>query len=539
MSEIGSEELERLRFRRQFILGSEVLPRFPSWQRVRVGGKLWLHAHPDLTVTQAVAGPLELTLVGFLLDPENPSDTNAHVLRGLSTRIRVVEDVFRATAGMGGRWVLIVSIGQKAILFADPCGLRQVCYTISTDRRMWCASEPTVLAEQLGLSSSPQAERFLASPYVRSEEEHWWPGDSTLFSEISHLLPNHFLDLTTKTSHRFWPWAPLQQVSMAEGVQRGAELLSGLLKSAANRFPLALPITAGLDSRMLLAAAREVKDEIFYYTLRKHHTPSEDIEVPARLLRRLGLTHHVIDAMAPADEAFWQLYRANTYGAHKAWSNIAFSLHNHYPSTRVAINGNCAEITRCAYSRPNRIRRVAAGKVPVRDLLYLGAMDRNAFSLEHIGRWFEEAAPQAIDNGYDLLDLFYWEQRMGRWQASAQLEWDIAQETLSPFNCRALINTWLGVDRTFRVPPSSTLFLEMTHRLWPEVLSEPVNPKSSARKLLRSAKRQTFSLLGRTPLLTAYRRIRDIGHRGAGSRAIRGLYALACSRVAHDVLTSV
>jgi hypothetical protein len=539
MSEIGPEEFERLRFRRQFILGSEVFDRFPSWQRVRVASELWLQAHPDLTVTQTVAGPLELTLVGCFLDPENPSYTNAQVLRGLSRRTRVVDDVFRATAGMGGRWVLIVSIGQQAIFFADPSGLRQVCYTISTDRRLWCASEPTLLAEQLGLRSSPQAERFLASPYVRSEEEYWWPGDSTLFSEISHLLPNHFLDLTTKTSHRFWPWAPLQQVSLAEGVQRGAELLSGLLKSAANRFPLAVPITAGLDSRMLLAAAREVKDEVFYYTLRKRHTPAEDIEVPARLLRRLGVTHHVIDATAPAEEAFWQLYRANTYGAHKAWSDIAFSLHNHYPSRHVAISGNCAEIARCYYSKPGRVRRVAAAKVTVRDLLYQEGMDGNAFSLEHIGRWFDEAAPQAIDNGYDLLDLFYWEQRMGRWQASAQLEWDIAQETVSPFNCRALISTWLGVDSAFRIPPSSTLFLEMTHRLWPEVLSEPVNPESSARKLLRSAKRQTFSLLGRTPLLTVYRRIRGIGHRGAGARAIRGLYALACSRVAHDMLTSV
>jgi 7-cyano-7-deazaguanine synthase in queuosine biosynthesis len=69
-------------------------------------------------------------------------------------------------------------------------------------------------------------------------------------------------------------------------------------------------ISAGCDSRKSLAAAKEVKSKIYFFT----HTPTPskevDMEVPARLLPRLGIEHHRVDLEA-MDEGFQEYYRCS------------------------------------------------------------------------------------------------------------------------------------------------------------------------------------------------------------------------------------
>ncbi len=58
-----------------------------------------------------------------------------------------------------------------------------------------------------------------------------------------------------------------------------------------------------------------------------------------------------------------------------------------------------------------------------------------------------------------------------------QLEFDIAwREIITPYNCRDVLTTMLGVDERYRCAPDYTLFKRLIDRLWPEVLSEPINP---------------------------------------------------------------
>jgi acetyltransferase-like isoleucine patch superfamily enzyme len=58
----------------------------------------------------------------------------------------------------------------------------------------------------------------------------------------------------------------------------------------------------------------------------------------------------------------------------------------------------------------------------------------------------------------------------------AQLEWDIVQEVFCPFNCRSLLIDLLSTDRIYRDHDEPKVYREIITRLWPEVLSEPINP---------------------------------------------------------------
>ena len=83
-----------------------------------------------------------------------------------------------------------------------------------------------------------------------------------------------------------------------------------------------------------------------------------------------------------------------------------------------------------------------------------------------------------MGNTYNIhiLDLFYWEHWAGNFAAMSQAEWDIVQEVFTPYNCRRLLTNMLSVDERLRDHDETVFYRELINELWPEVLSEPINP---------------------------------------------------------------
>jgi hypothetical protein len=75
-----------------------------------------------------------------------------------------------------------------------------------------------------------------------------------------------------------------------------------------------------------------------------------------------------------------------------------------------------------------------------------------------------------------LCDLYCWEQMAGRWQAQIRAEYDLAQDSFTPFNCRRLLVLMLGVSEDKRRAPTFDFFRDVIEALWPETLLEPINP---------------------------------------------------------------
>ncbi len=491
---IGSELL----FRRQFILGGEPADGIGGWRRERVGGRIPLAAHPDLPVEQLREGELELTLLGFMIDPDAPERDNAGVLRSLAGQGSSQLAVAQATMRIGGRWILIGDNGRETFLFTDPCGLRQVCYHSAENGDVWCASQPGLLSESLGLPGSEEAHGFMESIYFRTYREYWWPGSGTSVAGVRHLLPNHYLDLRSGRALRFWPWEPCQPRELAEACGRGAEVLRGMIAGAANRSPVALPLTAGVDSRLLLAASRDLRDRILYFTMLREHTRPEDIEVPRKLAARLGLHHVVIDCREEADGQFGDLYARNVTTSHEAWRDMTAVLLREFPEDHVVLTGNCAEIMRRYYHQSPVVVDAKDREVTPELLAALENAEENEYALAQHRAWLAGAETSVVGAGYDLLDIYYWEQRMGRWQAMHQLERDLAHETLSPYNSRELFTTFLGVDVALRSEPVPESFTTLTRILWPDVLIEPFNPIPWHIRMGRAMREETIARLGDT-----------------------------------------
>ena len=474
-------------------------------------GSGWvLDVHPDLPVAQATGPGTELTLLGYALDPLDQGHSDEDVLGGLAA-LGTAEPIIEATANLGGRWVLIVATEGGLQLITDAVGLRQVFYTAGPGGR-WCASQAGLIAAQAGIALDPDAAAFMRSLYFRAYREYWWPFDTTPYRGIRRLPPNHVLDVDRGEARRYWPRAAFPQRPLEAVVGEGAELLRGSLHAAARRGPLALTLTAGLDTRAILAASRDVRAQVLCYTLdpRTLGTQQADLEVPIRLAARLGLPHLVIGAAPQADPDFRRAYRESVDTPHAAWAASAEGIAAVYPETRLSVTASCSEIARAPEHWHDSPRTVTP-----RSLLSFANMDADGsgYALAALGRWLEGAAPAAERSGQHPLTLFYWENRIGSWLASGLAEWDVVHETCAPFACRRLLETLLASDVGERRGPGYRLHHALIERLWPEALREPVNPLGPLQFLRQSAKRGTFRALRATgayrPVMGIYLRARS------------------------------
>ena len=494
------ETLERLSFRRQFVLGPQFVRRFPNWQKVKLDGSLHITAHPDLEICQIGRDDRSITLLGYILDPGDPSATNDGIIGRLFDKFDTCEGFFEDTACFGGRWILIVNDGRRIVLFTDAAGLRQVCFaTVGASDRIWCASQPKLLAEILDLSMSRGALSFMEMEidgYGRGKRLSWYPGDTTPYEAIRQLMPNHYLDLGTGRVQRYWPNADLPAAAPREGLLMSLGTLRGLMESARRRFDLAVSLTAGLDSRVLLAMTAPFGREMFYFTamfgdLTEDH---RDVKIPNKLVSKMGLKNNIIRCQDDLDEEFGKIYQRNVGKGHELYGLVSQGIIDQIPKERICIRGDVAEIAKCYY----RLGKSASTDITGHDLARLSDLGAHPFVIRAFEQWLLDVRPHL--HNVHLLDLFFWEQEAGRLHAMIQSECDIAQDAFSPFNCRSLLMTMLSVPERLRRPPEHIFFWMLLRGACPDVLNEPINGRVQVG--IEAVARRSLAKLGLLALVT-------------------------------------
>ncbi len=303
------------------------------------------------------------------------------------------------------------------------------------------------------------------------------PGSASTYVGLKHLLPNHWLDLKTGRSERYWPRSALETLTPEAAVDRLDVLLSGQIRAAAGRFDLALALTAGADSRAVLAAARGIADQIQMMTVRQGRQPDghPDVEVPARLLKRLGLPHAVVRAASTMTPEFGLRFKRNVHLAHDHYGHDAEAILDRFGRRLAALTGSGAEVGRCPFR--SKLPHADYVTFTPRTFAWLEYGSTHPFLVRHFEEWLESAGPQSH---VKLLDLFEWEQDYGNWLAMVQQEFDTAwRDIFTPFNCREVLTTLLGVPERYRRPRDFILWRMYIEKAWPELLAEPINPQKA------------------------------------------------------------
>ena len=467
---------EKHLFRRQFILGPELPNDLPHWKSREVENGLYLSTHPDLQVTSAVSKGNTVILLGYILDPYNPTWTDEDIMTDVVREITSIDDVPDAIFHCCGRFVLIARINGKLGIFHDPGALRQIYYYIDSDNRCWLASQPTALANRLGLHVDDTIlDDFNRSHLFSKTSDYWFPGTITLYSAIKRLSPNHYFDMRNGKAVRYWPRKPIPRITIPECIDECSSLLKGILSSASMRFNLCFGISSGLDSRVLLAASKDVAKEIQFFTQKPSELDDEDAEVaiPRRLMQRLGLKHRVIVKSEDLPPEFEQMLARNIMAAKKFKAVNVFTIkHNLMPDEDnwAVVYGNLSEISkRDRFRYPSTPNFLLTPEL----LTEMARMTGSEIALNEFRSWLD-TVKELTKYNVNVLDLMHWEHRVGSWAAMSFSEYDIAFDTVCPFNCRAYITSMLGVPFRYRTMPDYVLHKAIINNLWPEVLEEEI-----------------------------------------------------------------
>jgi|WetSurSiteA1Bulk_404760.scaffolds.fasta_scaffold01899_4 hypothetical protein len=460
-------------FKRQFLLTVHDNLDLP-WDKRKILN-YYLYYHPDLEFEFVTYKKIELYLLGFILDYANPSYSNKQILDLLSHSYdfdHFIEQICKYS----GHYVIVYKSDEKFIILNDACAQHEIYYDTLFSS---FGTQPKLISKVIPLlpHSSAEAAEFYSSSMFLSKK--LFVGETTHMENIKHLNPNHYIDIGLKLIIRFFPKEHIKPISIDKAATKACEMLKGFIKAASLRNKLYMGVTGGYDSRVLFLASLDVECEYYVTKLGNMDDEHYDIVIPQKLTKIHNKEFKIITESI--DQDIKGLLDISIDFPREVYKPVEEFI-NH-----VLINGNLSEIARNYYGYYKKIRP--------KELAILYGYGGNKFVYKEFEKWLQKSARVFSEKGYNVLDMFYWEEKMGKWAAKAKTEMSaIGTLVYSPFCSHELLTTLLSTPRKFRDENSNKLYDRIINIYSPKAINIPTNPsqKKSILLLLKKLKLLNF-----------------------------------------------
>ncbi|MEM7323186.1 MAG: hypothetical protein AAF531_08880 [Actinomycetota bacterium] len=457
--------------RRQYVVGPRPCRISPDWVVVELDRGLVISHCPDLQVAHRTdRDGTRWTVIGLTSQTRSDRPDPLDDLAEATTA--AVQSVYE---GWAGRWT-VIGAGE---LHLDATA-QLACHWFSDDQvGTWATSSPAILNQLLG----NEPDRTRQPVYARGLS---WivPPDGNV-ARANRLFPSQILDLLsggTRWRRLVVPALELDIDASDEGAaQRG--FITALGHSIARlpaREPKHIGLTAGADSRLVLAAALSAGVAVHLYTRRAARMSVADRLIPARLAAAVGVEHREL-LPGRTDDDRVELARAHTGWFVSDGDALPFvqGVRDHFVGIEIGGQG------------------LGVGKMKMRNLPAeiddpAGLANRVADHLSEqpgtanrpaLARWLAAvAAHQDTEPDHervDWRDRFYMEQRAGGWQAAKEQLYDLHRHhRFFPVNSARTIGWLFAIDPTLR--STGRHRRELIALADDRLLAEPFNPAGNA-----------------------------------------------------------
>jgi hypothetical protein len=267
-----------------------------------------------------------------------------------------------------------------------------------------------------------------------------------------------------------------------------------------------LSMTAGLDTRTILAAASAARIEARAYTTNYSFIDARDRIWAPRLAAQAGLAHRLrrpmpLDAIEAARRVAAFAEHTDGASAHPSFEYMAHHDDGMFGDGELsATSGNAFEVGRCFYWRIFAAVNLAEEPPDAERLLAAFRLWSN-WQPEPLDMWRDalqcwiDSLADRVPVAQDWRDRFYLDQRLGSWASAVHRGGDLFESTVfTPGNCLWIFHLLLQASPEQRL--QGAMQREAIQRLAPRLMSIPINPdplpdrikqavKSAARALLR------------------------------------------------------
>lgn len=430
-------------------------------------GSWVLATHPGLPVCEIRSA--DDSLVGWLV---GWAIADAGVLIEEIWRVPLACDAPDAEAferhlySVGGRYACVLVTRTVARLYLDPAGTLAAVYAL----------EEKVVASTTGLLAHGAASGAYYGGY-----SDWRPGFNQFFAagttsnaRMGRLMPNHYLDLNRWCPVRHWLAEPIPRVSAGEvgGVVEAIwRRLQKQTLAVVRRYPTYLTLTAGVETRSMLACCRGSVGEVSFVTFSRGSGGALiDGRVAAALARRFGLRHQAVPkAKAPGVGQEYRIRIGYDGGAGKA-AYFLEAARRHLDMGRAFMSGHAGGLWRGYYWW--RFERVPA-ELGLGDLLRAMEIEGPVPFEGALANWLECVSRR---DPHFLLDQMFLEQRFGCWASPHLYGFAPFVAKVAPFCHREIYRAMLSLPIEYR--DAGRLAPDVITALWPELLELPINPET-------------------------------------------------------------
>lgn len=430
------------------------------------------YVHPWTVVETAGDNELFVIGIGSLIpthDIENPVEELLAALKKSETTF------FDLLSFYSGRYAVIYGALGDIRVVNDATAMQSVFYSL---QGRVVASHPLLVERALGGSIEQTKIPF----------RYGYPGNRTPYTRTRILTANTYYWLSANVVRRFWPIVHPSAKTPDQAATILLEDSTTALKRMSYGRTVQISLTAGLDSRTVLAIALHSGIEFTTYTYGHDHGTKIDREIARELSRQFGIQHKVIPTKVEDLEVKRRLLESHYQPHHHGvWVRALKDYFNDVNS--VAVLGNLLEIGRSNTANERTQMTSPPLTAAAMTELHLQRMGKARraevfeFGFERFKSISESAFQDYInETGFDIqagildpFDQFYWEHRMSTWQGYAMGERDYYATPFIPFNTRRIFESMLGVAKDDR--HNDTTVYSMLRRVDPSLLEIPINPK--------------------------------------------------------------
>ncbi|MBD2486987.1 hypothetical protein [Aulosira sp. FACHB-615] len=448
----------------QFILchSQEYIP--PEWKNKSIG-KWLLAVHKDLNIIEIISYKNQhlgwllgqpISAAGKIVTDKIIVELDSEDINAANKFETLLYDEF------GGRYVAIYITSHTSRIYLDPGGFLAVMF--SPSQKIVTSSIALIPQE----NARDQDEELIAALDIPNQD-NWYPFGLSPRLSVKRLLPNHFINLDTWETTRHWPHerditkiAPVQPV-----IEEISMILTRQVEALASKYPTYLSLTAGRDSRCVLAASRNYIDRIHLFTI---NTNKVDTNIACKIANKFNLNHILIEFQEPTQLEIEQWLMRTSYCVAGGVLRNARSIQQLNPSY-VRLGGMAGEVGRCFYWRKGDTQY---NSLSPQEIVHRLKLPATKSILEGATNWLH-SLPQC--NTFEILDLLYIEQRCGCWAGIQQYGNGQSSFGINPFCHRRIFQLMLSLDPIYKL--RKRLSVDIIKHLWNDLLLFPFNPHPS------------------------------------------------------------
>ena len=468
-------------FRNQYLLTDKSITDQKDTNKIPIG-EFSLYFGKDIEHYTVKKNTIQITLLGYTFHCYNSLSEQELIENLLSLNEEELLDEIDLWCG---HFVLFVA-NKNFKIYNDACASFKVFYG-EQDNSKVIGSDPRIIREFFNFEEDkdPDKLRFYKSEYFRKNNTKI--GHDSRFKDLYQLVSNHCLNIKNNTSERIFPRKKRKVLSQEVAGDKLINIFNHLTCLIEKKHTVYSSLTAGYDSRLLMAATKNISNKVNYYTFKLPNQKEDyiDYTLPKKITSDLGLNYSFIYIKELPENIKDNILTSYDFPKLRPFEQYR-DIFPRNKKENILLVGFVSEVAKNYLERV----KVKNGKDVVRAI----HSPDNKYLENYYQKWLNKNQKNIKSYGYEVLDFIHWEQDITNFAGQNTFYAHHYVNLFSIFNSREIMKIMLAVRPKLRDGKDTFFFKYLINEMWPELLNYPFNPTKKDKIIILMKKIKIYPL---------------------------------------------